>query len=113
MNSGEIAQELEKLARNYRLQVRQEWDEFAVTMWISKALWEKLGTEDAVVAHINERIKSEALNHISSKRSSWSGGFSVTNMCEQIQREEAVEQISGFTSGYPASRLEALANVPA
>jgi len=80
MNSGEIAQGLEQLARDYETKVSEE-------------LKEMIAENDA--EHHNDVIL-HLMQLVNSNQSSWSGGHSVSNMMEQIKREVASNLLSGM-----------------
>ena len=80
MNTGQIEVQLEKLEREYRTTMVQEVKEV-----------EKQGTSD--------EFESWLLGLARSNTSTWSGGHSIKNMCEQIKREVAIDRLSDLQFG--------------
>jgi len=78
MNSGEIENTINQLARDYESKVREE-------------LKEMIDEQDAQYHH---DVIKQLMQMVSSNQSSWSGGHSVSNMLEQIKRQVASELLS-------------------
>lgn len=74
MNSGELKYQANLMVSGYKSAVRHELREMVKT-------YEERGSVEEVCLELS-RI-------ISSNQSRWSGGNSISNVCEQILREEA------------------------
>ena len=101
MNSGQIAELIEKLVKLYDNTFRDELTKMAV------AYGEQSTNEAIRLMNHHDYIRS-LMQLISSNQGRWSGGHSASNMFEQIKREAAQEFLSDvLRDDAAAARLEA------
>jgi len=93
----DVEKTLEKLSSDYSTKIENEMLEVAAAIWLNQDRKDK----NALSLAVNK----EALRMASSNRSTWSGGNSVKNMCEQIKRDVAMKWADGFVLRIPESCL--------
>jgi hypothetical protein len=83
-----VEKALSSLAYEYEAKVESNWLELAGAAWLNQGRQDKNALAEAV--------NKEAVRVIAINRSTWSGGNSVKNMCEQINRDVAVKWANSF-----------------